>query len=37
MEGRQKLTCEMTIREGRVVWDLNGKAGEPWQTFYGQL
>ena len=37
MEGRQKLTCEMTIRAGRVVWDLNGRAGEPWQLFHNQL
>lgn len=37
MEGRQKLVCEMTIREGRVVWDLNGRAGEPWQLLHDQL
>ena len=23
-QGNQKLTCEMTLRAGRVVWDLNG-------------
>jgi dihydroorotase len=37
MEGREKLVCEMTIREGRVVWDLNGRAGEPWQILHDQL
>jgi dihydroorotase len=37
MQGRQKIVCEMTVREGDVVWDLNGRAGEPWQTRYGQL
>jgi len=29
--GNQKLICELTIRDGRVVWDLNGRAGEDWQ------
>lgn len=28
--GNQKLECEMTIRGGRVVWDLNGRAGTDW-------
>ena len=31
--GTQKLTCEMTIRKGKIVWDLNGRAGENWKTF----
>lgn len=30
MQGSQKLIAEMTIREGRVVWDLNGLASEDW-------
>ncbi|MBX6311443.1 MAG: amidohydrolase/deacetylase family metallohydrolase [Isosphaeraceae bacterium] len=25
---RHRLECELTLREGRVVWDLNGRAGE---------
>ncbi len=29
--GSQKLECELTIREGEVVWDLNGRAGEDWR------
>jgi dihydroorotase len=29
--GTQKLVCEMTIRDGSVVWDLNGLARIPWQ------
>ncbi len=29
--GSQKLDCELTIRDGRVVWDLNARAGEDWQ------
>jgi dihydroorotase len=31
--GTQKLECEMTLRKGRVAWDLNGRAGEDWKTF----
>ena len=30
-QGTQKLECEMTIRAGQVVWDLNGRAGQDWQ------
>jgi dihydroorotase len=26
---RWRLECELTLREGRVVWDLNGRAGTP--------
>ena len=29
--GRQKIECELTIRNGQVVWDLNGLAGDDWQ------
>lgn len=32
--GKQKLTCELTLRDGQVVWDLNGRAGEDWEKFY---
>lgn len=28
--GAQKLETELTLRAGRVVWDLNGIAGTPW-------
>ena len=28
--GTQKLECELTLREGRVVWDLNGRAAADW-------
>jgi dihydroorotase len=31
LEGRQKLVCELTVRNGLVVWDLNGVAREAWQ------
>ncbi|WP_136465918.1 amidohydrolase/deacetylase family metallohydrolase [Flagellimonas onchidii] len=30
MNGDKKLECELTLREGQVVWDLNGLASEPW-------
>jgi dihydroorotase len=32
LDGTQRLGCELTLREGQVVWDLNGLAAEPWQT-----
>jgi dihydroorotase len=30
LSGSQKLTCELTLREGKVVWDLNGISSTPW-------
>lgn len=30
MDGTQKLTCELTFRNGRVVYDLNGMTRLPW-------
>lgn len=30
LKGNQRLICEMTVRDGKVVWDLNGMAGEDW-------
>jgi dihydroorotase len=30
LAGKQKLVCEMTVRDGRVVWDLNGITRENW-------
>lgn len=30
MDGTQKLECELTIREGNVVWDLNGISRPYW-------
>ena len=32
MNGSQKLVGELTIRAGRVVWDLNGLAADDWRT-----
>jgi dihydroorotase len=34
--GRQKLVCELTLRDGKIVWDLNGRAGEDWEAFYAR-
>jgi dihydroorotase len=31
MDGDRKLLCEMTVRDGQVVWDLNGLASEDWR------
>ena len=30
MKGDRKLIAEMTLRNGRVVWDLNGMASDDW-------
>jgi dihydroorotase len=32
-DGTQRLVAEITLRKGKVVWDLNGRAGEDWKTF----
>ena len=29
--GDKKLTCQLTVRDGRVVWDLNGLGGTPYK------
>lgn len=31
--GTKRIACEMTLRKGRVMWDLNARAGEDWKTF----
>ena len=30
MMGNQKLECELTVKAGRVVWDLNGISRPLW-------
>jgi dihydroorotase len=30
LEANQRLECELTLRGGKVVWDLNGRAADPW-------
>jgi len=31
--GTQMIVAELTMRKGRVVWDLNARAAENWKTF----
>ena len=30
LDGKQKLLCELTIKDGRIVYDLNGISAEVW-------
>ena len=32
LKGARKLSCEMTLRDGRIVYDLNGLARPDWET-----
>ncbi|MBI2690224.1 MAG: amidohydrolase/deacetylase family metallohydrolase [Acidobacteria bacterium] len=32
-DGTQRITGELTLRKGAVVWDLNGRAGQDWKSF----
>ena len=32
MDSTMRLGCELTIRDGRVVYDLNGMTAEPWES-----
>lgn len=32
LKGTQKLETELTVRAGKIVWDLNGIAAQPWQN-----
>ena len=32
LHGTQKLVCELTLRDGKVVYDLNGLARPDWET-----
>ena len=31
--GTRRILCEMTLRKGQVVWDLDGLAGQDWESF----
>jgi dihydroorotase len=35
LQGHQKLVCQMTIRNGLIVWDLNGLARDDWRKNSG--
>jgi dihydroorotase len=30
LKGKQKLVCEVTIKDGKVVYDLNGLSSDEW-------
>lgn len=32
LRGGQKLTCEMTMRDGKIVYELNGLSRPDWTT-----
>jgi len=32
MQGTQKLDGELTTRDGKVVWDLNGRSRSDWKA-----
>jgi dihydroorotase len=31
IEGKERLGCELTIRAGKIVFDVSGRAGVPWR------
>lgn len=39
MKGSRKLECELTVKDGKVIWDLNGITRTPWDKLgkYGSL
>jgi dihydroorotase len=37
MQGTRKLVCELTLRDGRVVFDLNGITREDWERLGNYL
>ena len=32
LEGTSRLVCELTVRDGKVVYDLNGMIADPWDS-----
>jgi hypothetical protein len=32
MKGKHRLECQMTIRNGQVIWDPNGLSRPDWET-----
>jgi dihydroorotase len=32
LEGTERLACELTLRDGKVVYDLNARTGENWEA-----
>jgi dihydroorotase len=35
LDGTQKLECELTIKDGKIVYDLNGIEADPWNAAPG--
>jgi dihydroorotase len=35
--GTKRLTAEVTLKDGRVEWDLNGRAGVDWRVHYDKM
>ena len=35
LDGNEKLVCQLTLRNGLVVWDLNGRARDDWRKSGG--
>jgi dihydroorotase len=35
--GHDRLICDLTVRAGKVVYDLNGITGDPWDTPLGSV
>ena len=33
LQGKQKLECELTVRAGKVVYDLNGISRPDWENY----
>jgi dihydroorotase len=32
IQAKQRLECEMTVRDGKVIYDLNGMIAQPWES-----
>lgn len=37
LKGTQRLSCEMTLLDGKVMFDQNGRAGEAWEKAASQV
>jgi dihydroorotase len=35
LRGNRKLVAELTVRSGKIVWDLNGMSSEDWNHATG--
>ncbi len=37
LQGAQRLRCEMTMLDGNVMYDLNGRSSEPWEKLVAPI